>query len=59
VTAPDIAIIAMVMLSVPVWIYSVRQQWSGEPGATARMLKSGCLFAAIIVTGMFVAYVLG
>jgi hypothetical protein len=59
VKAADIIIIGMATLSFPVWVYCVRQQWSRKPGSTARMMKSGCLFAAIILTGMFAAYLLG
>jgi len=58
VRAADIPIIASAALAVPVWVYCVRQQWSRQPGATDRMLRSGCLFIAIILTGMVAAYLL-
>ena len=57
--AADIAIFTMAALAFPVWIYAARQQWSQKPGATGRMLKSGCLFVAIIMIGMLTAYLLG
>lgn len=57
--AADIAIIAMAILALPVWVYGVRQRWPRRPGSTAKMLKSGCLFAAIILTGILAAYLLG
>ena len=57
--AADVAIIAMAALSLPVWAYGVRQQLSSMPGSSARVLKSGCLYIAIIMIGMFAAYLLG
>jgi hypothetical protein len=54
----DIAMIVAAVLAFPVWIYSVRQQWSRN-GSIAGMLGSGCLFSAIVLAGMFAAYLLG
>jgi hypothetical protein len=58
VKAADIVAVATVLLSFPVWIYVVRQQWSRKPGALGRMAMSGCLFVVVILTGMFVAELL-
>lgn len=52
----DIIIIATVVLALPVWLYSVRYQWSQKPGATSRTLKGCLVFAVILVVGMTAAY---
>lgn len=57
--AADVVIIAAAVVSFPIWVYAVRQQWSRKPGSTARMLKSGCLFGGVILIGMLSAYLLG
>ena len=56
--AADIAILVAVLLAQPVWVYAAIQKWSRKPGATAKMLLSGCLFIAIILTGMLAAELL-
>ena len=54
--AAEVLIIAMAIVAIPVWVYGVRQQWSRQPGSTAKWLKSGGLFTAIILTSMLAAY---
>jgi hypothetical protein len=58
VKGADVAIIVAAALAFPIWIYSVRQQWSQKPGSGVRMLSSSGLLFAIILIGMAAAYLL-
>lgn len=57
--AADVAMIVTAVLAQAVWIYAVIQQWSRRPGATGKMVLSGCLFISIILTGVLIIHLLG
>lgn len=48
-----------IVASLPVFGYSVYNQWSSRPGALGRMIAGLAVFAAIILATMLTAYLVG
>jgi hypothetical protein len=57
--AVDFVLTALVLLAIPVWIYGAIQQFSRKPGATRKGRLAGCLFIAIILTGLVIGDLFG
>ena len=58
-TLRDWIIVVGLAVALPVWGYTVFNQWSNRPGAMGRMLGGCGVFAAILLIAMAGAYLTG